>query len=177
MAILRSLQNSVSQIRESLERDKKKIIKVFSLARLLVATPTAQQWLHQRDRSTWYYWPRLRELLLGAGELVDNAAAVRSLDESNGSHSRSVGGTQRISSIRRSRAHASGYVQMWKDRKLHGSHRQSSRYRLPLRCQSFPERTTVCVDRLKFQAEKGTRRLHRRAAWHSTSPAVRAAMA
>src|SRR5205814_1374450 len=64
------------RIREALERDENLVLEP---ARLLVAMPRRDEWLRQIDRSTWYYWPRLREYLLTVGEWA--ASAVRSLDE------------------------------------------------------------------------------------------------
>ena len=46
---------------------------------MLVADPRRSEWLRQLDRSSWYYWPTLREYLLG--QRGWQAAAVRSLDE------------------------------------------------------------------------------------------------
>jgi hypothetical protein len=64
------------RIREALERDDNLVLEP---ARVLVAAPRRDEWLRRIDRSTWYYWPRLREYLLGVGGWT--ALAVRSLDE------------------------------------------------------------------------------------------------
>src|SRR5262245_886699 len=64
------------RIREILQRDEMIILEP---ARMLVRVARRDEWLRQLDRSTWYYWPRLREFLLGVGEWP--AQAVRSLDE------------------------------------------------------------------------------------------------
>lgn len=48
-------------------------------ARMLVAAPRRDEWLRQADRSGWYYWPTLREYLLGVNGWA--APDVRSLDE------------------------------------------------------------------------------------------------
>jgi hypothetical protein len=52
----------VDRIREALERDDNIILEP---ARILGAAPRRDEWLRQIDRSTWYYWPRLREYLFG----------------------------------------------------------------------------------------------------------------
>lgn len=43
------------------------------------ARPSGSEWLHQVDRSSWYYWPRLREYLLG--RKGRSTTVVRALDE------------------------------------------------------------------------------------------------
>jgi len=48
-------------------------------ARLIVATQNKEEWLRKIDRSEWYYWPALREYLLGIKNRP--AAIVRSIDE------------------------------------------------------------------------------------------------
>jgi Z1 domain len=64
------------QMRETLAREDN-----ITLAppRVLVAEPRRDEWLRQTDRSGWYYWPRLREHLLGVKNW--STAGVRSLDE------------------------------------------------------------------------------------------------
>ena len=64
------------KIREALERDANIILEP---ARMIVATTRRDEWLRLLDRSHWYYWPRLREYLLGAKGW--HAPAVRSLDQ------------------------------------------------------------------------------------------------
>jgi len=64
------------RIQEALERDENIILEP---ARMLVAAARRDEWLRQLDRSEWYYWPRLREYLLGVKGW--HAPAVRSLDE------------------------------------------------------------------------------------------------
>jgi hypothetical protein len=65
-----------SRIRQVLERDDNIILEP---AKLLLAAPRRDEWVRQLDRSTWYYWPRLREFLLGIREWP--MPSVRSLDE------------------------------------------------------------------------------------------------
>jgi hypothetical protein len=64
------------QIREILVQEENIILEP---ARFLVATQQRDEWLRQLDRSTWYYWPRLREYLIGVRNW--ETPAVRSLDE------------------------------------------------------------------------------------------------
>jgi hypothetical protein len=63
-------------IREAIERDDSIVLEP---AGILVAEPQRDDWLRQIDRSTWYYWPRLREYLLAVRQLA--TPALRSLDE------------------------------------------------------------------------------------------------
>jgi hypothetical protein len=65
-----------TRIQETLERDDNIILEP---ARMLVAAARRDEWLRQRDRSEWYYWPRLREYLLAVKGW--HTPAVRSLDE------------------------------------------------------------------------------------------------
>ena len=64
------------RVREALQRDENIVLEP---ARLLVAAPRRDEWLRRLDRSTWYYWPRLRDFLLGVGQW--SMPSVRSLDE------------------------------------------------------------------------------------------------
>ena len=52
----------------------------LSPAHTLVADKEKEDWLADLDRSSWYYWPTLREYLLGKGWDV---ASLRSLDDSS----------------------------------------------------------------------------------------------
>jgi hypothetical protein len=65
-------------VRQELLRDEN-----FPLApaRTLVAEPNRPDWLSDLDRSTWYYWPALRQFLL-THKGWDNSA-LRSLDDSS----------------------------------------------------------------------------------------------
>jgi hypothetical protein len=65
-------------VREEIERDQNFIL---SPARQLVANPDRPDWLRDLDRSTWYYWPALRQYLLATKGW--NASALRSLDDSS----------------------------------------------------------------------------------------------
>lgn len=65
-------------VRAEIERDQS-----FPLvpARTLTADPTRADWITALDRSTWYYWPALRQFLLtGKGW---PSSALRSLDDSS----------------------------------------------------------------------------------------------
>lgn len=64
------------RIRETLAQEE---IITLEPARFLLATPPRDEWLRQHDRSEWYYWPRLREHLLGVKGW--SMASVRSIDE------------------------------------------------------------------------------------------------
>ncbi len=64
------------RIREAIERDENIIL---TPARMLVAAPRRDEWLRLLDRSEWYYWPRLREYLIGAKGW--GMSVVRSLDQ------------------------------------------------------------------------------------------------
>jgi hypothetical protein len=50
-------------------------------ARTLVADPNRPDWLRELDRSTWHYWPALRQFLLTAKGW--ESSALRSLDDSS----------------------------------------------------------------------------------------------
>lgn len=65
-------------VREELQRDQN-----FPLvpARTLVAEPNRYDWLRDLDRSTWYYWPALRQFLLTHKGW--ESSALRSLDDSS----------------------------------------------------------------------------------------------
>jgi hypothetical protein len=63
-------------IREELDRESNVLLEP---ARILVADSRRGEWLRNVDRERWYYWPTLREYLLGRRGW--QAAAVRSLDE------------------------------------------------------------------------------------------------
>lgn len=65
-------------VREELQRDES-----FPLtpARTLVADPNRADWLRGLDRSTWHYWPSLRQFLLTSKGWP--ASALRSLDDSS----------------------------------------------------------------------------------------------
>ncbi len=69
-----------ARIRDTIERDENVILEP---ARVLVTTAGRDEWLRQLDRSVWYYWPRLREYLLGTGGWT--MPSVRSLDEATDS--------------------------------------------------------------------------------------------
>jgi hypothetical protein len=64
------------RIREILEREDNIILEP---TRILISGDQREEWLHQLDRSAWYYWPTLRTYLLGNKNW--SAPAVRSLDE------------------------------------------------------------------------------------------------
>ncbi len=64
------------QIRETLTQEENITLEP---ARMLVAAPRRDEWLRHTDRSDWYYWPTLREYLLGVKGW--SIADVRSLDE------------------------------------------------------------------------------------------------
>lgn len=64
------------QIREALAQEENITLEP---ARMLVAAPRRDEWLRHLDRSDWYYWPVLREYLLGVKGW--SIADVRSLDE------------------------------------------------------------------------------------------------
>lgn len=64
------------QIRETLAQEENVTLEP---ARMLVAAPRRDEWLRHIDRSDWYYWPALREYLLGVKGW--SIADVRSLDE------------------------------------------------------------------------------------------------
>lgn len=68
----------VDFVRSELERDQN-----FQLvpAHMLVAEPDRQDWLQQLDRSTWHYWPALRQFLLTIRGW--SAPALRSLDDTS----------------------------------------------------------------------------------------------
>jgi hypothetical protein len=65
-------------VRQELQRDES-----FPLtpARTLVAEPNRPDWLLGLDRSTWYYWPALRQFLLTYKDW--ESSALRSLDDSS----------------------------------------------------------------------------------------------
>lgn len=65
-------------VRAELRRDQN-----FPLtpARMLVANANRQDWLRDLDRSTWHYWPSLRQFLLTAKGWGSHA--LRSLDDSS----------------------------------------------------------------------------------------------
>lgn len=65
-------------VRQQLQRDQN-----FPLvpARTLVAEPNRYDWLRDLDRSTWYYWPALRQFLLTHKGW--ESSALRSLDDSS----------------------------------------------------------------------------------------------
>jgi hypothetical protein len=65
-------------VREELRRDE-----AFALtpARTLVADPNRPDWLATLDRSTWHYWPALRQFLLTRKNW--DTTALRSLDDSS----------------------------------------------------------------------------------------------
>lgn len=65
-------------VREELERDQN-----FRLApaRILLAEPNRPDWLRELDRSTWYYWPTLRQFLLTKKGW--DSPTLRSLDDSS----------------------------------------------------------------------------------------------
>lgn len=64
------------QISEVLLREQNILLEPV---RILVANQWRGEWLRQVDRSTWYYWPALREYLLGVKNW--EMSAVRSVDE------------------------------------------------------------------------------------------------
>jgi hypothetical protein len=64
------------RIRERLEHEDNIILEP---PRMLVADADRAEWLHQLDRSIWYYWPTLRQFLLGSKNW--STPSVRSLDE------------------------------------------------------------------------------------------------
>ena len=64
------------RIQQALVRDESIILEP---ARMVAAPGRRDDWLRQRDRSEWHYWPTLREYLLG--QKGWHTPAVRSLDE------------------------------------------------------------------------------------------------
>ena len=52
---------------------------ILEPARMLVSGERRNEWLNQKDRSSWYYWPTLRTYLLGHKNW--SSASARSLDE------------------------------------------------------------------------------------------------
>ncbi|MEE9569691.1 MAG: Z1 domain-containing protein [Candidatus Binatia bacterium] len=64
------------RIRETLAQEE---IITLEPARFLLATTRRDEWLRQHDRSDWYYWPRLRDHLLGVKGW--SMVSVRSIDE------------------------------------------------------------------------------------------------
>jgi hypothetical protein len=64
------------RIRERLEHEDNVI---FEPPKILSASAERGEWLYQLDRSTWYYWPTLRQFLLGSRTW--STPSVRSLDE------------------------------------------------------------------------------------------------
>src|SRR3569833_998233 len=71
-------QNLRDFVRTELQRDAN-----FQLtpARMLVANQNRPDWLRDLDRSTWYYWPALRQFLLTVKGW--SPSALRSLDDSS----------------------------------------------------------------------------------------------
>ena len=65
-----------TQIRDVLAREDNITLEP---ARMLVAAARRDEWLRLIDRSEWYYWPSLRDFLLGSNRWT--APSVRSLDE------------------------------------------------------------------------------------------------
>jgi len=65
-------------VREQLRREQN---ITLTPARTLIADKHRPDWLNAADRSTWYYWPTLRDYLLSAKGW--DTAIVRSLDESS----------------------------------------------------------------------------------------------
>ncbi len=65
-------------VRSELQRDEN-----FTLipARTLVANPNRPDWLRDLDRSTWHYWPALRQFLLASKGW--ESSSLRSLDDSS----------------------------------------------------------------------------------------------
>jgi hypothetical protein len=64
------------QIRDTLSQEENVTLEP---ARVISALPRRDEWLRHIDRSIWFYWPALREYLLGMRGLP--ASAVRSIDE------------------------------------------------------------------------------------------------
>jgi hypothetical protein len=64
------------QLRAGLNRERTLILEP---ARVLVAQQGREEWLRLKDRSTWYYWPELRQYLIGFKNW--EKPTVRSLDE------------------------------------------------------------------------------------------------
>ena len=64
------------EISETLDREDNITLEP---ARMILAEPNRDEWLRQVDRSAWYYWPTLREYLLGTKNW--SSTVVRSLDE------------------------------------------------------------------------------------------------
>jgi hypothetical protein len=65
-------------VRREIERDQN---FVLTPARVIVAEQHRPDWLADLDRSTWYYWPALRQFLLTVKGW--DSAALRSLDDSS----------------------------------------------------------------------------------------------
>lgn len=65
-------------IRAELQKDEN---ITLTPARTLVADPNKPDWLRDLDRSTWHYWPTLRQYLLTTKGW--NSVALRSLDDSS----------------------------------------------------------------------------------------------
>jgi hypothetical protein len=72
-AIPRGLREEIS---ETLAREDNITLEP---ARMILAETNRDEWLRQVDRSAWYYWPTLREYLLGTKNWP--STVVRSLDE------------------------------------------------------------------------------------------------
>src|SRR6266478_3592251 len=69
-------ENLRDSIREILEREDTILLEP---PRVLVAEARRDEWLRRVDRSSWYYWPTLRDYLLSFKSWP--LATVRSLDE------------------------------------------------------------------------------------------------
>lgn len=65
-------------VRAELQRDESFLL---TPARTLVADPNRADWLKEVDRSTWYYWPTLRQFLITAKGW--DSSAIRSLEDSS----------------------------------------------------------------------------------------------
>jgi len=63
-------------VREALEREENIVLRPVTV---ISADRSRGAWLRARDRSSWYYWPSLRDYLLNVKNW--NAGEVRSLDE------------------------------------------------------------------------------------------------
>jgi hypothetical protein len=67
-----------SLVKEAIDRDQNFLL---TPAKMLVADARRGDWVNKLDRSTWYYWPALRQFLLSKKGW--DGASLRSLDDSS----------------------------------------------------------------------------------------------
>src|SRR5687768_15200759 len=65
-----------AEARVALDREDNLVLRP---ATTISSAPDAGSWLHELDRSTWYYWPQLRDFLLTTKGR--SRAIVAALDE------------------------------------------------------------------------------------------------